>query len=55
MNIVEHRARTDIRKNFFTNKVARKVNELDRKVKMAPSVGAFKRAVNPKREGGRPF
>ena len=55
MNIVEHRARTDIRKNFFTNRVARKWNELDRKVKMAPSVGAFKRAVNPKREGGRPF
>lgn len=54
-NIVKKRAVTEVRRNFFTNRVADTWNTLDRTIKTAPSLAAFKRAVKTtKREGGRP-
>ena len=41
-NIVEPRCRTDMRRNFFTNRVATKWNALPREIKDAPTVNTFK-------------
>ena len=46
MNIVQSNSRLDIRKNFFSNRVATKWNEIPSDIKMANSISAFKSYVN---------
>ena len=46
MNIVHPTSRLDIRKNFFSNRVVTKWNEIPSEIKMASSISAFKSYIN---------
>ena len=44
--LLESRFRIDIRKNYFTVRVARIWNQLPREVVLAPTLGVFKRRLD---------
>ena len=54
-NIVRTTSRSELRRNFFTQRVTEKWNELPLKMKNAPTLSSFKSALRRAKNHGGPY